>query len=82
MPEDLIVDISKQLGDRMEDLHDAIEQIERRIGDREEIPAVWEERVERAAAGVIAAVGALRALAEVAADDEEVPDSYPPGERG
>lgn len=80
MVEQLIADISKQLSNHMDRLNEFVAEVEGAIDEGEEIPANTEERIERAAAGIIASVGALRALAEVQAVDDEGAGDSPEGD--
>jgi Mg2+ and Co2+ transporter CorA len=69
--EELIASISDQLSEHMQRLTDAVDDVESQIRNGEVPDERLELAVERSAAGVIAAVGALRALAEVEAPDDE-----------
>jgi len=81
MVEQLIADISAQLKEHMEHLMQAVDDVEASIESGDEIHSGTESTVERSAAGVIAAVGALRALMEASEEDPGGKRGYPKGER-
>jgi hypothetical protein len=71
MTDELIASISEQLSDAMKRLGDAVDDVESQIRQGEVPGERLELAVQRSAASVIAAVGALRALAEVEAADDD-----------
>lgn len=74
MVAELIADIDKQLKRDMVRLETAVHELRVAIKDGDEVPERVEVAAQRAAAGVIAAVGALRALAEVSEDHVDPDD--------
>jgi len=72
MPLDSLMDrISEQMKQHMQTLVRAVEDVQHALDTDDDIEEDLEKLVERSAAGVISAVGALRALDESLGDDED-----------